>query len=60
MHGQTNIKSCNTQASKQCKAEIYKMYLKTKIDFQYQNEHSSEVRQKKKSKMQETYTISEM
>ena len=36
------------------------MYLKTKIDFQYQNKDSSEVRRKKKSKMQETYTISEM
>jgi hypothetical protein len=35
------------------------MYLKTKIAFQYQNEDSSEVREKKKSKMQEKYTISE-
>lgn len=48
-----------TQASQQCKAKIYEMYLKTKIAFQYQNEDSSEVREKKKSKMQEKYTISE-
>jgi len=36
------------------------MYLKTKIDSLYQNKDSSEVREKKNSKMQETYTISEM
>lgn len=33
--------------------------LKTKIGFQYQNKDSSKVREKK-SKMQETYTFSEM
>ena len=41
-----------TLDSQQCKVKIYEMYLRTKIDFHYQNKDSSEVREKKKSKMQ--------